>query len=65
MVTAEADEDEMGVISPDGSAEHLSDIDTPIDKPQHLFMQKTRSSLRRAVVIGNTVQLWPWNQDLA
>lgn len=54
-----------GVISPDGSAERLSDINTPIDKPQHLLVQKNRSSLCRAVVIGNTVQLWPWNQDLA
>lgn len=52
-----ADEDEMEFISPDVSAERLSDIDTGRDKPQHLLAQANRSSLRRSVVIGNTVQL--------
>lgn len=56
-MTAEADEDEMRVISPDGSSEHLGDIDTTINRPQHLLMQKDHSRLHRAVVIGNTVQL--------
>lgn len=54
-----------GVISPSSSAEHLNDIDTTAVKPQHLFMQKNHSSPGWAVLIGNIVQLWPWNQDLA
>lgn len=54
-----------GRISPNGSAERVGDIDTTIDKPQHLLVWIYRSSLRGAVVIGNVGQLWPWNQDLA